>query len=195
MKVAVGILSYVVSKAAASASTEEQDKGAVSSESKRAGKDRSSRRGGVRNKAEVSSAAFEEAERIEAETVDAGVLDVGSTVACPADCGNIGACLAGTAGDDVDCIGEIYEACYPESLPDDADADTSKLIPCVACIDGAEGTPEEIAADECDYAGCIYDCYDPENPPTDEVYDACVEECAGGTEPGSKKVLSVLAQA
>ena len=193
MKVAVGILSYVVSKAAASASTEDQDKGAVSSESKRAGKDRSSRRGGVRNKAEVSSAAFEEAGRIEAETVDAGVLDVGTTVACPATCGDIGACFAGSAGDGVDCIGEIYQACYPESLPDDADADTSKLIPCVACIDGAEGTPAEIAADECDYAGCIYDCYDPDA--TDEVYNACVDECAGGTEPGSKKVLSVLAQA
>mmetsp|Transcript_14890 Transcript_14890/g.32772 ORF Transcript_14890/g.32772 Transcript_14890/m.32772 type:complete len:183 (+) Transcript_14890:97-645(+) len=182
MKVAVGILSFVATKAAAS---KNEQGSAVSSESKGASKDRSSREGGLRS-VEVSSAAFEEAERVAAETVDAGVLDVGTT-ACASQCGDLCGCFDGTAGDDVDCIGLTYNMCYPPTLDDNAESgDTAALVPCIA---GAEGISAE---DECYIAYCIYGC-DPDA--TDDEYNKCVDACYGDTETGSTKVPSVLSQA
>mmetsp|Transcript_24071 Transcript_24071/g.57045 ORF Transcript_24071/g.57045 Transcript_24071/m.57045 type:complete len:190 (-) Transcript_24071:141-710(-) len=187
MKVAVGIFSLTAS-AAASAPTKNEQSSAVSSESKGASKDRSSRRRGLRN-VEGSSAAFEEAERVAAETVDAGVLDVGTTASCPSQCGDLCGCFDGTAGDDVDCIGLTYNMCYPPTLDDNAESgDTAALVPCIA---GAEGISAE---DECYIAYCIYGC-DPDA--TDDEYNKCVDACYYGeesTETDSTTVPSVLSE-
>mmetsp|Transcript_16269 Transcript_16269/g.37195 ORF Transcript_16269/g.37195 Transcript_16269/m.37195 type:complete len:187 (-) Transcript_16269:72-632(-) len=186
MKVAVGIFSLTAS-AAASAPTKNEQSSAVSSESKGASKDRSSREGGLRS-VEVSSAAFEEAERVAAETVDAGVLDVGTT-ACASQCGDLCGCFDGTAGDDVDCIGLTLDKCYPESLPDDADADAAALAPCL-------GADADAAADACYVAMCIVSCNGEEGATvSDDDYNKCVDACYGDTETGSTKVPSVLSQA
>ena len=188
MKAAVGILSLVATKAAASATKNEQG-AAVSSESKRASKGRSSPRRGLRN-AEVSSAAFEEAERVKAETLDTGVLDVGTAASCPAE---LRVCFDETAtvGENVNCVGLIYGQCYPESLPDDAESNAEALVPCFG-----EGATIEDAEDECYVSYCIYGC-DPES--NEEEYNKCLDVCYYGededsTETGSTTVPSVLSE-
>ena len=189
MKVAVGILSLVATKAAASVSTKEQDKGAVSSESKRASKDQSSK--GSLKDAEVSSAAFDEAERVKAETLDAGVLDVGTAASCKKT--ELAACFdeAATLNETFDCDGEISAMCF-EGVNDDAPPNTADLIPCLG-----EGATAEDAKDQCYYSMCFVDCRYDENDAQveDSVYDTCANACYGDdTETGSTKVPSVLAQ-
>ena len=152
MKVAAGILSLTASAAASAPSTEnEQDRGAVSSESKRPSKDRSARRGGLR-KADDSSAALNAAERVEAETIDAGVLDVGATLSCSSGCETLCDCFdarsAGTADSDA-CVTQIYNACYDFFRYNYGWSKTLSGDPCLE-VSGSDG-----AGVECPRATCI----------------------------------------